>query len=79
MQKGSRIKSPTRRSAASGTLSRRNVAMAAVLALVLGSAGAWWLLTRAQPAPPAVQREPVSVLVSDFVNGTGDPLFDRIA
>jgi tetratricopeptide (TPR) repeat protein/predicted RNA-binding protein YlqC (UPF0109 family) len=59
-----------------GAVSRRNVAMAALLALVLGSAGAWWLWTRAQPAEQAAQREPVSVLVSDFVNSTGDPLFN---
>ena len=28
-----------------------------------------------RPAAPAAPREPVSVLISDFVNGTGDPLF----
>ncbi len=59
-----------------GAMSRRNVAIAAILVLVLGSAGAWWLSTRAQPAQPAAQREPISVLVSDFVNSTGDPLFN---
>ena len=43
-----------------GAMSRRNVAIAAILVLVLGSAGAWWLSTRAQPAQPAAQREPIS-------------------
>jgi eukaryotic-like serine/threonine-protein kinase len=57
-----------------GTVSRRTVMMASVLALVLVSAGGWWLSTR-RPAAPAAAREPVSVLVSDFVNGTADPVF----
>lgn len=58
-----------------GAVSRRSVVIAAVLSLVVVSAAGWWLSTRGQPAPPMVQRESVSVLVSDFVNGTGDPLF----
>jgi tetratricopeptide (TPR) repeat protein len=52
-------------------VSRRNV-IASVLALVMVSALGGWLLT---PAAPAAPREPVSVLISDFVNATGDPLF----
>ena len=48
--------------------------MASALALVIASAGGWWLSTRG-PAAPAAEREPISVLVSDFVNSTGDPLF----
>ncbi len=56
---------PAAATTADGTVSRRNVIMVSVLALVIVSAGAWWLSTRAQPAAP-VQREPVSVLVSDF-------------
>jgi serine/threonine protein kinase/tetratricopeptide (TPR) repeat protein len=60
---------------AAGTMSRRNVALVAVLSLVLVAAGAWWLSTRDRPSPVAVQREPISVLVADFGNSTGDPLF----
>jgi eukaryotic-like serine/threonine-protein kinase len=59
---------------AGGMVSRRNVIVASALALVIVSAGGWWLSTRG-PAAPAAQREPISVLVSDFVNSTGDPLF----
>jgi len=54
-------------------VSRRNV-IAAVLALGVVSALGGWLLTRG-PAAPEAPREPISVLISDFVNGTGDPLF----
>jgi tetratricopeptide (TPR) repeat protein len=61
---------------AAGSRSRRNV-IASVLALVIVSALGGWLLTRGPAAPPA-PREPVSVLISDFVNGTGDPLFDGV-
>jgi len=56
------------------TVSRRNVIVASALSLVIVSAGGWWLSTRG-PTAPAAAREPVSVLVSDFVNSTGDPLF----
>ena len=55
--------------------SRRNVMLASVLAIAIAAAGGWWLLTRRQTVAPAAQREPVSVLISDFVNSTGDPLF----
>jgi tetratricopeptide (TPR) repeat protein len=59
-----------------GAVSRRSVLVASILALVMMSAGGWWLWTRGQPpAPPVGPREPVSVLVSDFVNATGDPVF----
>ncbi len=34
----------------------------------------WWF---AQGPPVAVEHEPVSVLIADFQNGTGDPTFDR--
>ena len=57
-----------------GPVSRRNL-IASVVALVIVSALGGWLLTRGRPAAPAAPREPVSVLISDFVNGTGDPLF----
>lgn len=61
---------------ASGAITRRrSVVMAAVLAIVVATAGVWWLLTRGQPDSVVAAREPVSVLVSDFANDTGDPLF----
>jgi eukaryotic-like serine/threonine-protein kinase len=59
-----------------GSVSRRSVVIASVLALIMVAAGGWWLSTRQPPASQgAAQREPLSVLVGDFVNSTGDPLF----
>ena len=58
-----------------GAGSRRGFVIASVLALVLAAAGAGWWWQSGQPAPAAGPREPVSVLISDFVNGTGDSLF----
>ncbi len=66
---------PAVRPVTAGALSRRNVVLASLLALVIASAGGWWLATRERPAATAAEREPLSVLVSDFVNSTGDPLF----
>ena len=37
--------------------------------------GTFWLAR--SPAPPP-EHEPVSVLIADFQNGTGDPTFDRM-
>ena len=50
------------------------VAAAAAAILVSLSAGAWWY-TR-QDVPPA-PHDPVSVMIADFQNNTGDPAFDR--
>lgn len=51
--------------------------MAAVAVAVVALAGvAWWLLAgRSTPSPP-VAREPVSVLIADFENRAGDPVFE---
>ncbi|MDQ3348920.1 MAG: serine/threonine protein kinase, partial [Acidobacteriota bacterium] len=49
------------------------VAVLAVVAIVVPAA-TWWL-TRT-PAP-AVPHDPVSVVIADFNNGTGDPTFDQ--
>ncbi len=49
------------------------VAGSAVLALALAG-GAWWL---GRPRPPAAAHEPVSVVIADVRNGTGDATFDR--
>ena len=47
-----------------------------VLAVFLGVVGlTWWL---AQTPPPEAERPPVSVLVADFTNTTGEPVFDGL-
>ena len=51
---------------------RMGVAASLVVASLLGAT--YWLARG--PAAP-VQHEPVSVLIADFQNGTGDPTFDR--
>jgi serine/threonine protein kinase/Flp pilus assembly protein TadD len=50
------------------------VAVAISLLLVLLSSGIWWYL---RPPPPPVAHDPVSVVIADFANNTGDPAFDR--
>jgi tetratricopeptide (TPR) repeat protein len=51
----------------------------AVLVLAAGVAGTWWLTQSGTNATaPADAREPVSVLVADFQNQTGDPVFDGL-
>jgi len=49
------------------------VAGIAVVVMAL-SGGAWWL---ARPKPPAAPHDPVSVVIADVRNGTGDATFDR--
>jgi eukaryotic-like serine/threonine-protein kinase len=51
---------------------RLGAAAAVVLVALVGLT--WWL---ARPAPPPVEHEPVSVLIADFENSTGDATFDR--
>jgi eukaryotic-like serine/threonine-protein kinase len=46
---------------------------ASVLCVALAVAGTWWL-TRTPPPPK--QHDPVSVVIADFRNGTGDPAFN---
>jgi serine/threonine protein kinase/tetratricopeptide (TPR) repeat protein/DNA-binding MarR family transcriptional regulator len=47
----------------------------AIAFLVLGaSSGIWWYL---RPPPPPVAHDPVSVVIADFQNNTGDATFDR--
>ncbi|HVB38177.1 MAG TPA: tetratricopeptide repeat protein, partial [Vicinamibacterales bacterium] len=50
-------------------------ALALVLVLV---AGAWWYGRRSTPTASTTSHAPVSVLVADFQNQTGDPLFDGL-
>ena len=47
---------------------------AVVLAVFLGVLGMTWWLARVPPV--AVERQPMSVLIADFENATGDPVFD---
>ena len=54
-------------------LTKRIVGAAALLVLTL-LGGTWWLART--PAPPP-EHEPVSVVIADFQNGTGDAAFDR--
>ena len=60
--------------------SRRGLLLAVgAIALLIAAAGVgWWVLRGPRPAPPpaAAEREPISVLVADFANATGDPVFD---
>jgi eukaryotic-like serine/threonine-protein kinase len=51
-------------------------AAAASLTAVLMT-GTWWSAQWFAPASP-VQHEPVSVLIADFTNGTGDPMFNGV-
>ena len=48
---------------------------AIVVAVVTLGVGAWWF-TRPEPAP--VAHEPVSVVIADVENRTGEPEFDRV-
>jgi eukaryotic-like serine/threonine-protein kinase len=50
------------------------VAAAAAVVLVAMVGLTWWL---ARPPAAPVEHEPVSVLIADFANGTGDATFDR--
>jgi eukaryotic-like serine/threonine-protein kinase len=50
------------------------VAAAISLLLVLLSSGIWWYL---RPPPPPVVHDPISVVIADLQNNTGDPTFDR--
>jgi tetratricopeptide (TPR) repeat protein len=51
------------------------LAACAVLFAVMLAVGGWWMLGNRSPAAPAAPREPVSVLIADFENRAGDPLF----
>ncbi|PYR16575.1 MAG: hypothetical protein DMF94_27440 [Acidobacteria bacterium] len=55
-------------------ISKRTMAAAAALVVVL--LVSTFVLTRRAVLPPK-QHEPVSVVIADFQNGTGDPTFDR--
>jgi serine/threonine protein kinase/tetratricopeptide (TPR) repeat protein len=51
------------------------VAVAISLLLVAISSGIWWYF---RPPPPPVAHDPVSVVIADLQNNTGDSTFDRL-
>jgi eukaryotic-like serine/threonine-protein kinase len=53
------------------------IALIVVLMLLTGAGIAWYLHTRPQSSAKAPVHAPISVLVSDFQNNTGDSLFDN--
>ncbi|MGD8898159.1 MAG: protein kinase, partial [Acidobacteriota bacterium] len=53
-------------------IGRRHIAAAAMVA-AMAVAGTWWF---ARTPPPPVEPAPVSVLIADFDNRTGDPVFE---
>ena len=56
---------------------RWQLALAAVL-IVAAGAGGWLLSNRGGSAAPAAGRDPISVLVAEFQNNTGDPVFSGV-
>jgi serine/threonine protein kinase/tetratricopeptide (TPR) repeat protein len=50
----------------------------AVVAVLLLMGGIWWLARRGPPPLPPVAHAPVSVLIADFENQTGEPVFDSL-
>ena len=56
------------------TSSRRARALAALAVLGLGGGALLFFLMKPPPPPPLTERD--SILLADFVNATGDPVFD---
>ena len=55
------------------------LALAALLILSLAGTTGWLLYNRDGSAPAAaIARDPISVLIGDFENKTGDPIFDGV-
>ena len=54
------------------------VAAAVAAVLSVAAAGGWWVVSSPAPAPatPATTHEPVSVLIANFDNKAGDPVFE---
>ena len=49
---------------------------ATILAVTMLTTGVWWFVLRGKVSMPEKKLEPISVLVADFRNNTGDPVFD---
>jgi len=60
--------------AAAGSRKWMGLAAAAVVIVALAAGGFWWFKGRSAPAPLLTDRD--SVVVADFANTTGDPVFD---
>jgi eukaryotic-like serine/threonine-protein kinase len=67
--------SKTRERSPASPSSRKLIYLAAAVALLLAVAAAIWGLQRRRDAPATVSGAPVSVLIADFQNHTGDPVF----
>jgi tetratricopeptide (TPR) repeat protein/tRNA A-37 threonylcarbamoyl transferase component Bud32 len=57
---------------------RSKLAMAAALIILVGGAGGWLISRGMITAPVSAAHDPVSVLIGDFENKTGDPVFDGV-
>jgi tetratricopeptide (TPR) repeat protein/tRNA A-37 threonylcarbamoyl transferase component Bud32 len=57
---------------------RWQLAIAGLLIVALAGTAGWLALNRNVAPPVAVEREPISVLIADFTNSTGDPVFDGV-
>jgi tetratricopeptide (TPR) repeat protein/predicted Ser/Thr protein kinase len=53
------------------------IALTAVVVLLTGAGIAWYVHSRPQSSTKAIAHAPMSVLVADFQNNTGDSLFDN--
>jgi tetratricopeptide (TPR) repeat protein len=51
------------------------IAAAAAIVVILGGL-AWWMFGRDKPPVAPVARDPVSILIADFENRAGDPVFE---
>ncbi len=52
------------------------VIVGAILIVTMLLTGIWWFVLRGKVSTPAKGPEPISVLIADFQNQTGDPIFD---
>ena len=55
---------------------RSKLAMAAILIVLIGAAVGWFVSRGS--APVSAAHDPISVLIGDFENRTGDPMFDGV-